>query len=212
MTTRIQVWDVFIRFFHWLLVLVFAGLWWTAEEGMMTRHQQLAILLLALLITRVGWGIWGSESAQFRRFIGSPKRALQHFNSLKSKTYQGSNTHNPAGGWFVLIMLLALFTQVGTGLFATDDIFFDGPLHSLVSSDLAGILTDIHEINFNVLLGVIGLHIVAVVIYRVLGHKLIEAMWHGHIETTQTQLKLRNGLIAIVISAVLAALLWWVLL
>jgi len=37
------------------------------------------------------------------------------------------------GGWSILAMLISLLIQVGTGLFANDDILTEGPFYALVS-------------------------------------------------------------------------------
>ena len=46
-------------------------------------------------------------------------------------------------------MLLALFVQAGTGLFANDDIMTEGPLYSLVSKATSDFFTDIHQTESN---------------------------------------------------------------
>ena len=78
---RIKIWDSFIRIYHWLMVAAVAGLWWTGEEGRMDLHQDIAIALAALLITRVGWGFFGSENVRFSAFVTSPKRVLSHLGA-----------------------------------------------------------------------------------------------------------------------------------
>ena len=55
--------------------------------------------------------------------------------------------------------------QALTGLFAEDDIFFEGPLNGWVSNKTASTLTSIHHLNFNLLLLVVAVHIVAVLWY-----------------------------------------------
>lgn len=43
--------------------------------------------------------------------------------------------HNPIGGYMVVALIGIISLQLVTGLFATDDIFTEGPLYSYVSSD-----------------------------------------------------------------------------
>jgi len=158
---------------------------------------------------RIGWGFWGSESAQFKRFLRAPTHAVQHFKAVKHKRYQPSGTHNAAGGWFVLVLLSTLLLQGLTGLFATDAILFDGPLNHWISGDIAKTLTTIHKTNFDVILVLIGLHIAAVLLYRYAGYPLIEAMIHGKQTITGNAPVLRSGAIALVIALVLAIAGWW---
>jgi cytochrome b len=78
-------------------------------------------------------------------------------------------------------MLTALFVQAGTGRFANDDILTEGPLFHLVSKDTSDWLTRIHLINQNILVGLVLLHIGAVVFYLVVKREnLILPMVTGH--------------------------------
>ena len=56
----------------------------------------------------------------------------------KAQPKPSSLGHNPLGGYMVIVLLGSLVLQLSTGLFATDDIFTEGPLIYLVSSDTAG--------------------------------------------------------------------------
>ena len=58
--------------------------------------------------------------------------------------------------------------QAGLGLFATDDIFFEGPLNSWVSYDMAATLAGWHHLTFDGLAILIILHLVAIGAYAVL--------------------------------------------
>lgn len=206
-----KIWDSYVRGYHWLLVIAIAALWWTAEEGLMDWHMRTAFAVGALLITRLIWGVVGSENARFTAFVRRPRKVVEHLLHLQRKQYQPTTTHNPAGGWAVVLMWSLLLVQLTTGLFATDEIFFSGPLASFVSSDTQGQLTDLHEINFNVLLTVIALHVLAILLYQRKGIKLIGAMVHGKRDNVPRP-KLVNGLLAWTLAAVIAAsayYFWW---
>ena len=207
---RVKIWDSFVRLSHWLMVILVVLMWYTAEEGLMERHLQLAGILGALVITRILWGFWGSESARFKSFIKGPKVVAEHLKDFKAGQYQPSNTHNAAGGWAVLALLLLLLVQFGTGLFASDDIFFSGPLASSVGSDLSEVAGEVHETIFNVLAAVVILHVVAILLYRVRGINLISAMVHGYRDGVAAP-KLVSGLIGIIAAALIAAaLFFWI--
>lgn len=207
---QVHVWDGFIRLFHWLLVVLLVALWWTAENLYMDWHQRLAFVTGGLVIARIIWGMIGSRNARFSSFVKGPQSALQHLRELKQHQYQPQVTHNPVGGWAVVLMLLILLIQFSTGLFATDDIFFSGPLNALVSGDTASLLTTIHKTNFNVLLGVIGVHIVAIAVYKWLGIPLVGAMIHGK-RVQKSAPELRHGALGLVLAIVIIALLFWLL-
>ena len=55
--SKVKVWDGFIRSFHWLLVVAIATLYFSAEEGMLELHFATGYFTLALIITRLVWGL-----------------------------------------------------------------------------------------------------------------------------------------------------------
>ena len=84
--------------------------------------------------------------------------------------------HNPVGAYSVIAMLLALTVQVASGLFSTDtDGLESGPLSFLVSFDAARTAAEIHAWSFNILLGLIALHIAAIIAYRIFGGRNLVA-------------------------------------
>jgi len=72
-----------------------------------------------------------------------------------------------------------VLAQGATGLFANDDIVFRGPLFPLVGKALSDRLTTWHYRISDLLLVVVIVHVVAVFLYRLAGHQLIEAMVTG---------------------------------
>ena len=88
--------------------------------------------------------------------------------------------HNPLGGWMVLVLLLSLLFQAGTGLFSNDDLLSEGPLASLVSKALSDRLSTLHSWNFNLLLLMAGVHLLAVLYHAgFMKENLIGAMFTG---------------------------------
>lgn len=204
-----KIWDSFVRVYHWSQVILLGSLWYTAEEGLMEWHFTLAYLLMALLGTRIIWGVIGSDTAKFSHFITSPKKAINYLSLEKKGQLSHSIGHNPAGGYMVLGLLLLLTLQLVTGLFSNDDILSEGPLASLVSYDVSGFLTQIHHQNFDILLGFIGLHIAAVFFYRLKGINLIKPMLTGYAELTGNSPKMKHAVIAWGIFAVIFFLIYF---
>jgi len=156
---RIRVWDWPTRLFHWLIVLIVPAQWWTARQEMMDFHIITGQVALGLIIFRVIWGLVGSETARFARFLKGPRKILDYLSGGARRLVG----HNPLGGWSVAAMLLLLAVQVGLGLFATDeDGIYSGPLSHLVTFESATRLAENHETVFKILLGFIGLHLLAV--------------------------------------------------
>ncbi|HEY8507559.1 MAG TPA: cytochrome b/b6 domain-containing protein [Steroidobacteraceae bacterium] len=192
----VVVWDLPTRLFHWSLALCFALLWATGEVGgldfvvplpggktwfitNMDLHMWLGQAVLALVVFRVLWGLWGSSPSRFRSFVRGPGAAYRHFVQLMRGAVPAGIGHNPAGGLAIVAMLVLLFLQAGTGLFANDEIYSEGPLAHLVSSEISTRLTDLHGAVFDVLLAFVALHVAAVLYYLLRGKNLIAPMLHG---------------------------------
>lgn len=173
-----KVWDLPTRLFHWLVVLLIAFSWWSAETGHMDWHYRSGIAALILLIFRLLWGLIGSTTARFSNFLRSPASVLAYLRRPKESAHAPG--HNPLGGYSVIGMLLALAIQVGTGLLAVDvDGIESGPLSYLVSFDQGRVASDVHHLSFTALQFLIVLHLLAIAYYRVRGRRLILPMVTG---------------------------------
>ncbi len=178
----VRVWDVPVRLFHWALAGFFAFQFWSGETGgnAMQWHLYAGYGVLSLVLFRILWGFFGSTYARFASFARGPAACLRYARQLFSRRPVPSLGHNPLGGWMVLAMLGALALQTVTGLFANDQIATQGPLADLVSDAWSDRLSSVHAWNFYVLLGLVSLHIVAVLYYRLVkGQNLIGPMFSG---------------------------------
>ncbi len=164
---RVRVWDLPVRLFHWSLVALLATSWISAEIGgnAMQIHEWSGMSVLALVLFRIAWGFLGGTHARFASFVRSPLEAMRYAGALARGHSPRHLGHNPLGGWMVLIMLVNLAVQAGTGLFSNDDIMTEGPLAARVSKDTSDLLTQIHEISFNVLLVLVAVHVLAALFY-----------------------------------------------
>jgi cytochrome b len=161
--TTVAVWDLPVRLFHWLIVAGIAVSWWSAEYRLINVHRYSGYAMLGLLVFRIYWGVFGSPTARFAQFIRSPRATVDYLRTPATHVAPG---HNPLGAWSVVAMLLLLLTQVTLGLFVTDiDGLESGPLSYLVSFETSRTLADAHEVVFNVLLGLIALHVAAILFY-----------------------------------------------
>lgn len=156
------VWDVPIRLFHWLLVALIAFSWWSGENHAMEWHRWSGYAILFLLVFRLYWGLVGGRTARFAQFVRGPGAALAYLRGVGS----GDVGHNPLGGWSVVAMLAILIAMVTAGLFAVDvDGLESGPLADHVSFDAGRWASDMHSLIFNLLLGLIALHVAAILFY-----------------------------------------------
>ncbi|MBR9857508.1 MAG: cytochrome B [Gammaproteobacteria bacterium] len=183
----VKVWDWSIRVFHWSLPVLLFLLWRSAGDDM-DQHMLFAQLLLGLLLYRIIWGFIGTPYARFSHFIYHPGRIVAYLRASLTAHKPVYLSHNPLGGVMVLVMLGTLLFQAGSGLFATDDIFYEGPLYSYVSGATSSWMTDWHKSWFyDGLLLIIGLHVVAIALYRLRGENLVKAMITGHKEAPASQ-------------------------
>jgi cytochrome b len=182
MSARVKIWDLPLRLTHWLqlgllLVLLFSGY----RGGEWLRlHMLCGEMLLTLLLFRLLWGFFGSETARFSGFVRTPAVVRRYLaGQLSERPVVG---HNPLGGWMVLVLLLVLLLQVTSGLFATDldSYLYDGPLAHWLTSAWSERLTLWHLFNVKLILSLSLLHACAIAAYRLFGHQhLLSAMLSG---------------------------------
>lgn len=183
------VWDLPTRIFHWLLAALIAFSWWSVHHHYTDWHIWSGCAILTLLIFRLLWGFVGSSTARFSSFIRGPASVSAH---LRGK-WNGIG-HTPLGALSVLALLLAVSTQVGLGLIAQDeDGIYAGPLYRLVSSSTSDHARDLHESWFNVVLGLIALHIAAIIFYRLRGRGLTKPMITGRAALDPGTEPMRSG-------------------
>jgi len=181
---KIRIWDLPLRLFHWLLVMAVIGSFVSVKLGgnAMIWHGRFGYLVLALIIFRLVWGFVGTHHARFAHFIKSPQVILAY---LKSPTETPG--HSPVGAISVLVLLGLFLAQALAGLFASDDIAFDGPLAKFVASTWVELLTSFHRLNEWVLLALVAMHIGAILYYKYAKRiNLISAMITGDKEWVDT--------------------------
>jgi cytochrome b len=159
----VRVWDLPTRLFHWALTALVVFSFVTAKLGgaWVQWHFYSGYTILVLLVFRLLWGFAGGRYARFANFVVGPRAIVQFWRGSVHPP-----GHNPLGALSVVLLLAALLLQASVGLFATDDIASEGPLAKLVSSNASQLLSRVHRWNEKVLLGLLGLHVAAVLWYR----------------------------------------------
>ena len=164
-----------IRLVHWLLAALIAFSWWSVHNHHTDWHIWSGCAILTLLIFRILWGFVGSSTARLSTFVRGPRTIRAYVRG-----HWAGIGHNPLGALSVLALFAAVAVQVGLGLISEDEdgIYF-GPLATLVSTDMSDKARDIHELWFNVILGLIGLHLLAIIYFRLRGKELTVPMITG---------------------------------
>jgi cytochrome b len=165
-----RIWDLPTRLFHWTLVLLIALQYATGEFNVldMRWHFWFGYATLALVLFRVLWGFFGSQTSRFSNFVKGPSASLAYVRSLIYASDKNSVGHNPIGAWSVLALLTCLLIQAISGLFASDEVGSDGPFVEQVSSVTVKFMTRTHNWAQNGLLVLIALHVAAVLLYLLL--------------------------------------------
>jgi cytochrome b len=160
----IRIWDLPVRIFHWVLVLIFAFQAITGWIGgpLMEWHLYCGYALLAGVTFRIAWGFVGGTHARFSSFIAGPGATWRFAKRLFSKQAVPQLGHNPLGGWSVILMIALLALQGLTGLAANDGVLTEGPYAKLAGIEVSNLISEVHRWNFWVLVVLSVLHILAV--------------------------------------------------
>lgn len=167
--TRILVWDLPTRVFHWLLAASFAGSFLTAEsERYRDVHVALGYTVLGLLAFRLVWAFVGTRYAKLSSFAFSPKAVVAYLKSLATKHPLHYVGHNPAGSWSIYIIVALGFAAGVSGYALRQD--FGGHW-----------LEGLHEGAANVMLAIVLAHVAGVILSCVLHREnLARAMVSGY--------------------------------
>jgi cytochrome b len=214
---RVRVWDLPVRLFHWTLLALVVFSVATAYVGgsWMDWHMRSGYAVLALLAFRIAWGVVGTRHARFANFVRGPAAVVLYLRSLGGGAHPVSVGHNPLGALSVLALLAVLLAQAGTGLFANDDIFTEGPLAKLVAKAASDQATTIHYWNQWALYALVAMHVLAVLVHRVrFGDNLVGPMIAGTKALPARYAPQDAGPVpvarAVVVAGLAAALVWYV--
>ena len=195
MQDRIYVWDRFVRVFHWTLAATFCLAYATGEENAGV-HTHAGYVVLALIVSRIAWGLVGPRPARFASFVRGPRAVSGYLRGLARRApLERHLGHNPAGGWMVLALLasLALTSVSGVVVYGLEG---HGPLAGLdmrtvTASAGAGehhhehaaeeVWEELHEAAANLTLALVLLHVAGVAVSS-LRHRenLVRAMLNGY--------------------------------
>nr|ART37682.1 E17 [uncultured bacterium] len=199
---RIRVWDLPLRIFHWALAFCVIAAYISQSIGgnAMVWHGRFGLAVLGLVTFRLAWGFVGSTNARFRHFVRGPKAIAAYLRGQWSGL-----GHNPLGALSVLALLGVPLLLTLTGLFANDDIAFEGPLYALIDKDLSDRITKIHHWFEPVILILVGLHIAAIAFYVwVKKQTLVKPMMTGWKEVADGESATGGGWGAFLFSLALA--------
>ena len=167
--TRILVWDLPVRVFHWLLAICFAGAYVTSgSERWRDVHATLGYTVGVLIAFRLLWAIFGTRYARLSSFAYGPRAVLAYLRSLLTRNPRHYVGHNPAGSWAIYAIVTLGVTTVAAG-YAT---------YNHIGGKW---LEEFHQVAGNAMLAVVIVHIAGVVISSLLHREnLPKAMLTGY--------------------------------
>jgi len=162
--TQVKVWDAPVRLFHWLLVLLFAFMFFTGKSAATGWSAY------AHRLRDPGAGavriLWASQAALTRVFqlpLG-PSACIECVKHLLARKPSPTWTQ-PLGGWMVLVLCWRCCSRQVPAC-CQDDLLRRRAARRLISKAMSDQLTTIHSWNFNLLLLLAGLHVIACCITR----------------------------------------------
>jgi cytochrome b len=162
------------------------------------------------------WGLVGGHWSRFRTFIYAPTVVLRYLRGASAEHEHHEVGHNPLGAYSVFALLAVLAAQVGTGLFADDEIANTGPLQPCVSNATSLALTHWHRgYGQWLIMALVALHVSAIVYYLAIQKRnLVWPMLTGDKQLAApapaTVDNARTRAVAVVLLALCAGLVGWV--
>ncbi|MFA6155811.1 cytochrome b/b6 domain-containing protein [Mesorhizobium sp.] len=164
----IKVWSLYVRLFHWSLVLCVAVAWLSSGE-IMKVHVLAGYSAGVLIASRLIAGLAGSGYTRFRQFVRGPGAVSSYLADVANGHERRYLGHNPAGGAMVLALLACVAGIALTGWMQTTDAWWG-----------VAWVEDTHKILGNGILVLIGLHVGGVLLASLRHHEnLVRAMVTG---------------------------------
>ncbi len=158
--------NIVVRIFHWCTVSVFLLLMITGiNDSNNELHIILGYLITSLILSRVAWGFWGNKNALWFKYLHSPKSLINYLNTLFNKNKVKFQLHNPAGSYMIITMLVLLTVISLTGALLEGAFEFSGillPLTNHITTEVAFLIKDWHELLAYLMLALVSVHIAGV--------------------------------------------------
>lgn len=182
--SKVRVWDLGVRLFHWLLVASVLGAMLTgffAPRPLLDLHLVFGCVVAALLLHRTVWGFAGSAYSRFASFIVSPRSALEYAVALlRGRSVPHYAGHNPIGAMMIVTLLVVLTALTITGVVTLGGVLKDGPLGFATSFATGSTARAVHVALAYGLVALIGGHLAGIAAESLRTREnLVAAMFSG---------------------------------
>ena len=209
-----RVWDAPTRLFHWAVVLLIALSYFSIHYDHIALHLHLRIHPARLDVVSHRLGVRRQRDVPVQPVPPQPVRGISASRRISAagRMTTRSAIMPQAAGWSSSCSL-PLRCSWAPGLLSNDDGGTEGALAHFISKDASDKITDYHALNFNIILGLICLHVVAIIAYAVVKrHNLVRPMITGRkrLPGATRQPRMASSLLAFLI-LVLSGVLVWIL-
>ena len=149
--TKVKVWDIGVRLFHWTMVASVTLAYLLADSRVL--HRRLGYVVMGLIAFRLVWGLVGTHHARFANFVPGPRKFLTYVNDMRFGCEARYLGRNPAGAAMIVALVVMLAAVSATGYMIGMDAWFGVEW-----------VEHIHEFLVNGLLVLIFLHVAGVVL------------------------------------------------
>jgi cytochrome b len=120
---RLNVWDPFVRLFHGCLVGGFAANAFVIDKDS-KLHLWIGYAIVALVLARLFWGLFGTKYARFSSFPPSLSGALEQIRQTLTGIRHIHVGHTPLGALMIYNLLAAMLVIGLSGWLMTTDAFW----------------------------------------------------------------------------------------
>lgn len=120
---RLNVWDPFVRVFHWSVALGFAANALVVDDDG-KLHEWIGYAIVALVLARILWGLIGTRYARFSSFPPSLSDAKGQLRDVLTGEKRIHIGHTPLGALMIYNLLVALLVIGLSGWLMTTDAFW----------------------------------------------------------------------------------------
>lgn len=207
-----MLWDIPMRLYHWLFAGALTTAFISGKNNWFNLHEKIGVTLIGLVVFRFIWGFIGPSPARFTHMAQTLSKLGPYLLKSDEENMRFSG-HNPIGVLSVAAFWIVALIMSVSGLFNSDDVFFEGPLYSW-RPDWSALASQFHEIGQLLILPLIGLHLGAILWHHVvLKIPLTQRMIYGITEEDiKRPSELQQSLGVVLLTACLSmawfALLW----
>ena len=181
--------DLVLRLLHWTVALCILAMVASSqlaelfehgalEDTIWTLHVWAGYALAGALGLRLAWGLAGPASARWSDFWHPAAwRSLVRERRLPTPRHDG---HDPLASLAFLALYAVLAGLLASGLALAASEFAMGPLVGAIAYESLGHwVEELHEFGFSLVLGLVGLHLAALVWHQLRGEPVAKAMLFG---------------------------------